>query len=189
MDQWLAAYFLSLAIEMPIVLAAGAGLGWFGRNRLFGWPQAFVLAWVLNLTHPILWAIRPESWEALIAAEVLVVIAEGAALTGAVMWTQRRKSDVPRPTTPTASPPPTTSPSPALPPAPAISPPPTTSPSPALPPAPAISSPPTTSPVSTTSAGTLAPVLPAAAGFLVALLSNAISLALGLLLALLPQIV
>ena len=171
MDQWLAAYFLTLAIEMPIVLAAGAGLGWFGRNRLFGWPQAFVLAWVLNLTHPILWAIRPESWEALIAAEVLVVIAEGAALTGAVMWTQRRKSDVPRPTTPTASPPPTTSPSPALPPAPAISP------------------PPTTSPVSTTSAGTLAPVLPAAAGFLVALLSNAISLALGLLLALLPQIV
>lgn len=76
MYEWLLAYLITCAIEIPIVVALVRVLGW--RARRF--PSAVVMAWLLQLTHPVLWLIRPDSLATMILAEILIVIVEGLLL-------------------------------------------------------------------------------------------------------------
>ena len=75
MQAWLLAYALTCAIEIPIVVWALRTLGWWP-----GWGRALALAWALQLTHPILWLVNPPTFGAVLAAEVVIVLVEGAAL-------------------------------------------------------------------------------------------------------------
>lgn len=84
MASWMQSYLLTLAIEIPVIVAAGIWLGWFGPGRAISRPKAAALAWAVNLTHPLLWLAAPTTWAGLMAAEALIVAVEGAALAVAV---------------------------------------------------------------------------------------------------------
>ncbi len=77
MLDWLVAYLITCAIEIPIVVAVLLRLGWIDR-RFIG--RAAGVAWSLQLTHPVLWLFGPWSLGPLVAAEVVVTLVEGAAL-------------------------------------------------------------------------------------------------------------
>lgn len=82
--EWWQAYLLTLAVEMPIVVIA-LGLARIA-GKVISWPQTIALAWAVNLTHPMLWWIRPEGlW--LVAAELLIALVEGLVL----WWCCRRE--------------------------------------------------------------------------------------------------
>ena len=78
MQQWLGAYLITCAIEIPIVIAMTGGLGWRSRGprpRL----EVAALAWALQLTHPVLWLVNPAFPVATVIAELAVVAIEGIA--------------------------------------------------------------------------------------------------------------
>lgn len=79
MQQWFAAYLLTCAVEIPIVVAMLHGLGWRSPGRHPD-AKAALVAWLLQFTNPLLWLIGPGSWAGLLAAEALIVLVEGAAL-------------------------------------------------------------------------------------------------------------
>ncbi|WP_341728828.1 hypothetical protein [Brooklawnia sp.] len=79
MQQWLGAYLITCAIEIPIVIAMTGGLGWRSRGprpRL----EVAALAWALQLTHPVLWLVNPAFPVATVMAELAVVAIEGIAI-------------------------------------------------------------------------------------------------------------
>lgn len=80
--DWLAAYVATLLIEVPAVLILMRAAGWTPRRADGGLslPAAVAVAWLVNLTHPVLWWARPTEVGALLTAEVLVVVVEGLAL-------------------------------------------------------------------------------------------------------------
>lgn len=83
MDWW-QAYLLTLAVEMPIVLLALRAARIAGHS--IPWWRIVAFAWAVNLTHPILWWIRPEGgW--LVLAEVIIALVEGLVL----WWGCRRE--------------------------------------------------------------------------------------------------
>lgn len=91
MDQWLPAYVLTCAIEIPIVFAMISGLAWRLRSnhpRL----ELLALAWALQLTHPVLWLVNPPFPTAALLAEAVIVLVEG---TGIYAWAVAR-TDAPR---------------------------------------------------------------------------------------------
>ena len=75
MQAWLLAYALTCAIEIPIAVWALRTLGWWP-----GWGRTLALAWALQLTHPVLWLVNPPSFAAMLVAEAVIVLVEGAAL-------------------------------------------------------------------------------------------------------------
>lgn len=77
MLAWLIAYLLTCAVEVPIVVAMVIAVGWRPRR---GVGEVVALAWALQLTHPLLWLIRPPFPSALLVAEAAIVVIEGAAL-------------------------------------------------------------------------------------------------------------
>lgn len=83
--QWFAAYLLTCAVEIPLVVLLARGLGWRPRRAL----EAVAMAWALQCTHPVLWALGPYGLPGLLIAEALVVAAEGAAL----WWWAVRRAD------------------------------------------------------------------------------------------------
>lgn len=76
--QWWQAYLLTLAVELPVVLVALRAARVIGRDGV-SWPRALALVWAINLTHPLLWLIRPTGG-ALVVAEVFIAVAEGLLL-------------------------------------------------------------------------------------------------------------
>ncbi len=64
-------------IEIPIVVWLFGRLGW---QSSLGARHAVTLAWLLQLTHPVLWLIRPEGLWGLLAAEAVVTLVEGAVI-------------------------------------------------------------------------------------------------------------
>lgn len=79
-----AAYALTLAVELPVLIGAMWLLGWF---ELLRWPLALLVSWLVNLTHPVLWWLLDDSGlEQILLAEVIVVVVEGAALFLLVRW-------------------------------------------------------------------------------------------------------
>lgn len=75
--EWWQAYLLTLVVEVPIVLAGLRAARIVGPR--ISWPRAVLLAWAVNLTHPVLWWIAPGG-AGLLIAEVVIVVAEGMAL-------------------------------------------------------------------------------------------------------------
>lgn len=63
-------------IEIPIVVWLFGRLGWQSSRA----PRAATLAWLLQLTHPVLWLIKPEGLSGLLAAETVVTLVEGAVI-------------------------------------------------------------------------------------------------------------
>lgn len=74
-----AAYLLTCAIEIPIVVGFVRLLGWTRPGRT-GWLVAIGIGWLLQLTHPVLWLVAPTTWARLWLAELVVVLIEGLAL-------------------------------------------------------------------------------------------------------------
>lgn len=72
---WLSAYLLTCAVEIPVILLACRALGWPVRL----WPMV-VTGWMLQLTHPVLWWVSPNTIGGLLGAEVVVILIEGVAL-------------------------------------------------------------------------------------------------------------
>lgn len=77
MLDWLLAYLLTCAIEIPIVVLLSRLLGWSDRSTL---GRALGIAWSLQLTHPVLWLFGPWTIGPLLLAEVTVTVVEGMAL-------------------------------------------------------------------------------------------------------------
>lgn len=75
MQGWLVAYLLTCAVELPIVVWALRTVGWWP-----GLPRALALAWVLQLTHPLLWLVNPPNMATTMLAEVIIVLVEGSVL-------------------------------------------------------------------------------------------------------------
>lgn len=73
MDWW-QAYALTLGIELPVVVACFAALGWL---RPLGVVRVVVAVLVANLTHPVLWLVRPRSPGGIVLAEAIVALVEG----------------------------------------------------------------------------------------------------------------
>lgn len=89
--EWPLAYGLTLLVEMPLVLFLMRTAGWVPRSSDGGlsWPRAVLLAWALNLTHPVLWWAAPSGMGELLVAESLIVLVEGVALAGVAWWVTR----------------------------------------------------------------------------------------------------
>lgn len=84
--SWLAAYLLTCVIEIPIVVGCLRALDWTPAGRV-GWLRAVGFAWLLQLTHPVLWLVAPSSWPTMVLAELVVTLIEGAALAALVtIW-------------------------------------------------------------------------------------------------------
>lgn len=88
MREWLLAYVFTCAIEIPIVVLLVRALGW----RSPSWFELVAVAWALQLTHPLLWLIRPENLGLLMIAEALIVVVEALLLWA---WATAR-ADAPR---------------------------------------------------------------------------------------------
>ncbi|MDO5675877.1 MAG: hypothetical protein Q4G35_00040 [Propionibacteriaceae bacterium] len=80
--EWASAYAVTLLVEVPLVVALMRAAGWVPRDvdGGFSWPGALLLAWALNLTHPVLWWIGPGSVAGVLVAEVLIFLVEGMVL-------------------------------------------------------------------------------------------------------------
>lgn len=70
------AFLITCVVEVPLVVVLVRGLGW-GSERT---PEIVGLAWLLQLTHPLLWLVHPTTVWGVVAAEVVVVGVEGMAL-------------------------------------------------------------------------------------------------------------
>lgn len=82
---WWQAFVLTLAIEMPIVLASLRLARIIGRP--VSWRRAVAVVLGVNLlTHPVLWWIAPDGW-ALVVAEITIALVEGVLL----WWGCRRE--------------------------------------------------------------------------------------------------
>lgn len=81
------AYLVTCLVEMPIVVALVRGLGWRSRRR----PGVVAVAWLLQLTHPVLWLVHPVGVLALVTAELVIVAVEGAVL----YWWAVSRADAP----------------------------------------------------------------------------------------------
>jgi len=79
MTAWLAAFGLTLAVELPVYATGLAAL------RLLPWRRALVAGLAVNVaTHPVLWWFlsgHPHRW---VAAELVVCLAEALMLFAAV---------------------------------------------------------------------------------------------------------
>lgn len=75
MTSWLSAYLLTCAVEIPAILLAAWALSWSVRLR-----PLLLIGWVLQFTHPVLWLVSPSTVDALLGAEMVIVLVEGAAL-------------------------------------------------------------------------------------------------------------
>lgn len=82
MLAWLGAYLLTCAVEIPTVVVLLRALGWRDRGR-HPLVCAVFLAWVLQVTHPMLWALDPAYPGALLLAEGAIVAVEAA---GIYVW-------------------------------------------------------------------------------------------------------
>lgn len=71
---WWQAFLLTLALEGTLLGWGYRRLGWLPRLRWWGFALALLAA---NLTHPVLWALRPASWPVLLVAEIVVAVVEG----------------------------------------------------------------------------------------------------------------
>ncbi len=90
MQQWAVAYLITCLVEVPLVVALVRGLGWRAERA----PGILVTAWLLQLTHPVLWLVRPNGVWGLVVGEVAVVAVETAAL----YWWAALRAGVPRTT-------------------------------------------------------------------------------------------
>ena len=77
MVEWAIAYLITCLVEVPLVVALVRGLGWRAERA----PGVLLMAWLLQLTHPLLWLVGPTGIWQVVAAELAVVAVEGAALT------------------------------------------------------------------------------------------------------------
>jgi hypothetical protein len=79
MTAWLAAFGLTVAVELPVYVTGLTAL------RLLSWRRAVVAGLAVNVaTHPVLWWFltgHPRRW---VAAELVVCGAEALMLFGAV---------------------------------------------------------------------------------------------------------
>jgi hypothetical protein len=79
MTAWLAAFGLTVAVELPVYVAGLTAL------RLLSWGRAVVAGLAVNVaTHPVLWWFlsgHPRRW---IGAELVVCAVEALMLFGAV---------------------------------------------------------------------------------------------------------
>ncbi len=76
MWEWAVAYLVTCAVEMPLVVALVRGLGWRAERA----PGVWLTAWLLQLTHPVLWLVGPVEVWAVAIAEVVVTVVEAASL-------------------------------------------------------------------------------------------------------------
>ena len=83
MTQWAVAYLITCLVEVPLVVALVKGLGWRSERA----PGAVAMAWLLQLTHPVLWLAHPGDLWGVAGAEVAVVLVEAA---GLYWWAVRR---------------------------------------------------------------------------------------------------
>lgn len=84
MLDWLVAYLLTCAVEIPLVVALVRRLGWApGSARPLA--ETVALAWALQLTHPLLWLVGTPDVARLVAAEVSVTVVEVTALAAWVI--------------------------------------------------------------------------------------------------------
>ena len=79
MLDWLVAYLLTCAVEIPLVVALVRRLGWAPGSAL-PLAETVALAWALQLTHPLLWLVGTPDVARHVAAEVAVTVVEGTAL-------------------------------------------------------------------------------------------------------------
>ena len=79
MLDWLVAYLLTCAVEIPLVVALVRQLGW-KPGSAHPLAETVALAWALQLTHPLLWLVGTPDVARLVAAEVAVTVVEGTAL-------------------------------------------------------------------------------------------------------------
>lgn len=70
-------YGLTLLVEIPVYLLLLRRLGWLARAGL---GRSLFAAWLVNLTQPVLTAVAPAGWEALMLAELGIAAIEGLAL-------------------------------------------------------------------------------------------------------------
>lgn len=84
MLDWLVAYLLTCAVEIPLVVALVRRLGWAPGSAL-PLAETVALAWALQLTHPLLWLVGTPDVAQLVAAEVAVTVVEGTALAAWVI--------------------------------------------------------------------------------------------------------
>lgn len=75
-QQWALAYLITCLVEVPLVVALVRGLGWRAERA----PGVLVMAWLLQLTHPVLWLVHPGSVWGVVVAELVVVAVETVAL-------------------------------------------------------------------------------------------------------------
>lgn len=71
------AYLWTCAIEIPLVLLALRQVGWV---RHAGIRRTIGVAWLVQFTQPALWFLGPRDLTWLVAAEVMVWLAEGVAI-------------------------------------------------------------------------------------------------------------
>lgn len=84
MLDWLVAYLLTCAVEIPLVVALVRRLGWAPGSAL-PLAETVALAWALQLTHPLLWLVGTPDVARLVAAEVSVTVVEVTALAAWVI--------------------------------------------------------------------------------------------------------
>lgn len=79
MLDWLVAYLLTCAVEIPLVVALVRQPGW-KPGSVHPLAETVALAWALQLTHPLLWLVGTPDVARLVVAEVAVTFIEGTAL-------------------------------------------------------------------------------------------------------------
>lgn len=77
--EWAVAYLITCAVEVPLIVVLVRGLGWRAERA----PGSWLMAWLLQLTHPVLWLAGPVEVWALAIAEVVVTVVEA---TGLYWW-------------------------------------------------------------------------------------------------------
>lgn len=90
---WFAAYLVTCAIEIPLVVFLVWTLSWRPRvNPVVDKPsdpgrrgaalaRITILAWALQCTHPLLWLAHPVDLPGTVAGEIIVALAEGLVLS------------------------------------------------------------------------------------------------------------
>ncbi|MEZ5095080.1 MAG: hypothetical protein R2731_02500 [Nocardioides sp.] len=73
----LAAFWMTCAVEVPIVLVALKRFGWLPGA---GWGRALAVAAAVQVTQPVVWLVGSRDWSALLAAEAVAWLVEGLGL-------------------------------------------------------------------------------------------------------------